>query len=361
MDIHTDFKKNLLDTDRIDEVEFEEYKNYSDNNDRKHNGYNVQYMNDNANYHYSGQNNETDRNNFENDKYDSDYVKQFGGKNENINYMDDYTSSQYNSKRLESYEKDFMDLYNKAREFRQRVINVENEHNDINRNQYGGQGENGEKKKRPLPPAIRLMQELSKIMRESGKYSEFKPAQLIKISKMIVDDAKKQTGMQEINETVRQAALQIVKNPDEYIKRFKNEQASLGNSNNSSSSNSRSNSNKSKKFQNDRNQSSKDQNNINDTNSTWRGSDSNYRTYAQADLWNDKNQSNKPSNDREINRYGTVSYRADIRNDDNDDYQLELDETNYDVVDRVQKINKNKSREINKNTNKYKKKSNFMY
>ncbi len=322
MDIRTDFKNNLLDTDRIEEVEFEEYKNYSDNN-RKHN-----------------------------ENVDSDYVRQFGGKNDNLNYLDDYTSAQYNSKRLDSFEKEFVDMYNKAREFRQRIGDVENKQ----KNQFGGQDDNGEKKKRPLPPAIKLMQELTKIMRNTGKYPEIKQVQFIKISKMIVDDAKKQTGMQDVNETVRQAALQIVKNPEKYVERYKNESKNAQ-SDNKSSSNSRGNystsSNRSKNFRNDRS----NQQESKDLDDTWKGYDSNFRNYAQADLWNDKNRSNKnSSNDYEINRYGSISYKTD--GNDND-YQAELEENDYDVVDRVHKATKNNS--TSRNSNNSKKRFNFMY
>jgi hypothetical protein len=276
MDIDSEFKnKNLLDTDSVTKkVEFEEYTINDDD-----------YQNNNRNTYRTNN--------------DTDHAKQLGGKNQNLNYLDDYTSSQYNSKRLDAYEKDFIDMYNKAREYRHRIIDVENKRKN-EQSQSGGQQET-QKKVRVLNPTVRLMLDLTKIMKSSGKYPEIKQSQFMQISKMIVDDAKKQTGMQEVNDTVKQSAMQLAKNPQKYIERFKNQQSLKdGNSDTKSGSNFRGND----KMKNFRDNKNSDKNPDADS---WRGSDSNYRNYAQANLWNDRNfskDSDDTGRDSYINRYG---------------------------------------------------------
>jgi len=255
--------------------------------------------------------------------------------------------------------KSFFAIYNKAREYRQKLMDIEK--------QRGGQDENGQQKKKPFNKTLALMLDLTKIMKDSGKYPEIQQKHFIKISKMIVDEAKKQTGMQEVNDTVRQSALQLVKNPEQFVVRFRNEQAQgssqgltqgsqtntrtrSGNtgSNDRYNRNNRGRKNFRDDFDNDDNKSNfsnlsdnfSENNRRSKNNYPWKGNDGSFRNYAQSKLWYDKPQwrdnndannftetqrfsgdtqdyFNSPSgsryynkeqgNDRYLNRYGTES------------------------------------------------------
>ena len=241
---------------------------------------------------------------------DTDYRKQFGGQNENLNYLDDYNSAQYSARKLDQYEKEFYDIYNKAKEYSLRASNLQN-------SQYGGQ----EKQKRAVNSTLALMLELTKTMKDSGKYPDIKQKHFMKISKKIVDQAKSDTGSTVVNEEVRQAALRLARNPEPFVQKFRQEQESDGSSgsNGLASSNLRrsnmrgsnlrrgkSNMRNADDWSNhsdinhwtdsndgaqwtDTNDMKKSRNNRNDKqNDTWRGYNSNYRSYAQSDLWRDE-------------------------------------------------------------------------
>ncbi|XWV25022.1 hypothetical protein QJ856_gp0756 [Tupanvirus deep ocean] len=373
MEFLSDFARtnNLLNTDEMTSVEFSEYygpsrannqqngesfqsgknnfdtlgsaeenhQRYTSNNDRKDSQYDEQdsyakkqergnrraeSLSDERNWNYN-----VDIMDNEGSKrhrgLDTDFRWQTGGKGDNLNYLDDYTSAQYNSKRLDSYVKEFFAIYNKAREFRQRIMDIEK--------QKGGQEEN--KPKKPVNKTLALMLELSKNMKDSGKYPNIQQKHFMKISKMIVDEAKKQTGMQEVNDTVRQTALQLVKNADPFVTKFRNEQSqnqgnqgSEGNtrtrSGNYRNSNNNTNGNNSRrKFNGDTDDNvmgsnftnltdtfSDNKNNFGNNNKTnqntlWKGSNSNYSNYAQSNLWRDVPEwrDNSQSNFSETQRF----------------------------------------------------------
>jgi hypothetical protein len=145
-----------------------------------------------------------------------DFRHQSGGKDDNLNYLDDYTSSQYNSKKLDTYEKEFFAIFNKAREYRKRVMDVQNR-------MYGGQ-EPIEKKKREMNSTVKLMLEMTKRMRESKKYPGIQQKHFMQISKAILDDAKKENGTDKLTKEVEETALDMIKNPETYVKKFQPEQ-----------------------------------------------------------------------------------------------------------------------------------------
>lgn len=151
---------------------------------------------------------------FSDDK--SRYNKQYGGKYDNINYLNDYTSAQYDSKKLDDYEKDFFDIFNKAREYRERVIKLQNK-------MSGGQEPDNiapAKKKRTVNETLKLMLDMVKEMKKSNKYPGIQQKNFMKIAKAILDDVKKKEDVTKLTDNVKKIALQIAKNPDEYIKRF---------------------------------------------------------------------------------------------------------------------------------------------
>lgn len=145
---------------------------------------------------------------------DTEFIGQYGGKNNNLNYMDDYTSGKYNSAALDSYEKDLYNIFEKARNYRKKIENI----------MEGGQDtETSEKKKRQLNPTVRLMLDMSKVMKDSGKYPGLRQSHFMKISKAILLDAKKKVGTTDITEEVKETALRMAKNAEQYVNKFKSE------------------------------------------------------------------------------------------------------------------------------------------
>ena len=285
---------------------------------------------------------------------DTDFRQQFGGKNENLNYLDDYTSGQYNTNRLDSYEKDFFAIYNKARDYRQRIMDVDNK-------QHGGEEV---KKKREVNKTLALMLELTAIMKASGKYPDIQQKHFMKISKLIVDDAKKQTGLEKVDEKVRDRALELVKNPDKYVTQFRNEQTLIKNTQSNYRNAPAANTRREKDIL--RSKSAfNDADTITDTkftklsdsvsnknkNQPWRGNDGNYRDYAQANLWKDvpelrdrssqrfSNDRNTDKNtdrntDRDLDRYGNSTNTNDRNNGNSTNTNDRNNDNNTNTNDR---------------------------
>ena len=232
---------------------------------------------------------------------------------------------------------------------------------DVDDKQRGGAEE---KKKRAVNTTLALMLELSAKMRASGKYPEIQQKHFMKISKMIVDDAKRQTGSEKVDEKVRDKALELVKNPDKYVTLFKNEQtlnkSTQGNYRNKPGANTRRESDimRSKSAFNDTDITDTKFSNLSDNvanknknkNQPWRGNDGNYREYAQANLWKDvpelkerstqrfgnersTERNTERNTDRDLNRYGdnTNTNDRDLNNK-YDNYTNTNDRTanNYD-------------------------------
>lgn len=130
--------------------------------------------------------------------------------------MDDYMTAQNRTDQLDDMERDFFAIFSKAREYRKRVENM----------MEGGQSaEGGEKKKRTLSPVIRLMIDLSRKMNTSRKYPDIKGIHFMKISKMIVDEAKRRVGTNELNDQVKEEAMRLSDNPTEFVERYRREKA----------------------------------------------------------------------------------------------------------------------------------------
>lgn len=140
------------------------------------------------------------------------------------------------------FEKEFYEIYEKARQYKKRLQNIKEQSG-------GAEG----KKKRKASETIKLFQELAKKLRSSGKHSDIPWKDYLKISKYIITDAKEETGMEKVNETVRIKALELSDNPDIYYQRYYKE----------------------KKAEKDKTEEK-----------AW-AADSNYRKNAQSDLWND--------------------------------------------------------------------------
>lgn len=197
-------------------------------------------------------------------------------------------------KRLNQIEDQFMQIMNQAREYRNRIMNMQN--------QLGGDDDQP-KKKREIPRALALILQLNGALRATGKYKDIPPKFLMKISKMIIDDAKKQLNTTELTLAVEEKAMVLVKNSDYYVNRFRTENPDLltkkntdTNSSNSSTGNSRKTTKKSSNMRYD------DDFNIVDKEGT-----SNSRSYAQKKLWNDDYA------DEDLNRYGEKTNKKKSR------------------------------------------------
>ena len=229
-----------------------------------------------------------------------EYDQDGGDRAASLDYLNDYSSSQYKTtnKELQLFEKDFMDIYNRAREYKQRIAAL---------GQNGGQrkaassNDLAPKKKRPLNKTIQLMLKLTKTMKESGKYPYIQK-QYMQISKLIIDDAKRQKSTTELTDEVEKLALQLVKNPEKYMTQYDKTQGTTGKGKSNGSGNYRN-------YRNTRNSrgitsnTARSQaafgNDADDNVSTgsWRGRDSNYRDNYQAKLWRDVPDLNEDDDD----------------------------------------------------------------
>lgn len=140
------------------------------------------------------------------------------------------------SKTLDSYEKDFFAIFDKAREYRKRIMDVQNR-------MEGGAEESssssGEKKEKVVNSTLRLMLDMTKMMKDSKKFPDIQQKHFMKISKIIVTEAKKRANVEVINDKVKEIALSLSKNPEKFIAQFKEEQkneATSSSQNNSATS-----------------------------------------------------------------------------------------------------------------------------
>lgn len=191
----------------------------------------------------------------------------------------DQYGGEYNA--YDSYEKNLKSIFDKAHEFKKRIENMNYTYGQSTQNQstqnqssqvmIGG---------RKINDTLAFMLELTKKMKDSGKYPDLKQTNFMKISKMILDDAKRQTGITKIDDTLKEKALQLAENPDPYVAKFRSMQTDKTSSNKGNSR---------KGVENSRNRFMKYENKM--KKGSWKDADSNYRDYSQANVWNDVNNS----------------------------------------------------------------------
>lgn len=169
------------------------------------------------------------------------------------------------------YEKDLISIFNKAREFKQRIENM-----NLTSSQAQGFQKSNMIGGRKINDTIAFMLVLTKKMKDSGKYPDLKQTNFMKISKMILDDAKKQTGLTKIDDVLKEKALKIADNPDPYVAKFRSMTTEKVNAKQGNIRKSVENSRK--RFMKYGDKSEK---------KSWKDSGSNYRNYAQANIWND--------------------------------------------------------------------------
>jgi DNA repair protein RadC len=70
---------------------------------------------------------------------------------------------------------------------------------------------------RELNPELRAIIEVAKVMYKSKKYPHIKWTDIIKIAKLVVNHAKRQTKSDDL-EVVKERAMELIENPDQFIK-----------------------------------------------------------------------------------------------------------------------------------------------
>lgn len=156
--------------------------------------------------------------------------KQSGGTNVNMpNYSEKYDNFQR--------ENEMFAIFEKARNYRDRV----NEKKQDGGKNKSGENKSGENKKRVINKTLALMLNLTKIMKNHNKYQQLKQKDFMKISKMILDDAKNANKTTELTDAVikkaeelanqtaeelaNQTTEELAKNPNIYIQKLLNESA----------------------------------------------------------------------------------------------------------------------------------------
>jgi len=166
--------------------------------------------------------------------------KQLGGEND-LEYLNSYNSAQYGASQLKKYEEDFYKIYEQAREYGQQIRSLQNNNlenideypnydddddeypnydddiEDWPENQDGGE----DKPKRELPPRLKLMQQMAKKMRDSGKYPGLVQVNFMSIAKLMIDDIIREKKTDDINKISDDAMKLVITKADEYIKRFR--------------------------------------------------------------------------------------------------------------------------------------------
>lgn len=149
---------------------------------------------------------------------------------------------------VEKYQNDLYQIFEKASQYGKRLADVES-------GQVGGEKEIRQKAKRQRPPMMILMADVGKSIKESGKYPDIKrPADWIGIGKIVVEDAKKALGIEKYSEELRKKSLDLAKNTSKYVDIYKKSDKYKG---------------KKGGFDNEPS-----------------GYESNYRNYAQSNIWN---------------------------------------------------------------------------
>jgi hypothetical protein len=112
-----------------------------------------------------------------------------GGKNKNTD-----------NSLVDDYEKDFYDIFNKAKEYRKRIVALQT-------NLHGGA--------REANPTILILGKIAKEVKQTNKYPEIKKwTDFIKIAKVILDKARANTNISDLsNDTLIKEFTRLAKDP----------------------------------------------------------------------------------------------------------------------------------------------------
>lgn len=104
---------------------------------------------------------------------------------------------------MDEYEQEMHAIFQKAREYRNRMSVVED--------QTGGRGMN---------PKVEAMGKIGRALRDSGKFKELSYRDFISIGSIIYYEAQKKVGSDDV-EKILKLAMELIKTPDEYVAIFK--------------------------------------------------------------------------------------------------------------------------------------------
>ncbi|AKI80131.1 hypothetical protein QJ850_gp568 [Acanthamoeba polyphaga mimivirus] len=203
----------------------------------------------------------------------------FSGFNNNDLYGGDKSSN--------TFERNFHNIFEEAKKYRQRIYDAERKMNG------GADDKNSSKPKRQINKPLRLMLDISKILRDSGNYKDFKIGDYMGIAKLISDHAKEKVGTTEISDEVRSEALKMARDPDEFVTKYKSKKQSSSSSSSGSGNsrrNSRNNSRNRSRRNNDWDDNSDDSDDSDDSNDWDQRGGNNDGDNIKTDVWNNPQQ-----------------------------------------------------------------------
>ena len=124
------------------------------------------------------------------------------------------------------YEQELLAIFNRSGAYRKQIENEQNNTQMHTGGRSRSMNSDSDKPKKSLPDTVRLMLDISKKIKQSDKYSDIPQKHLMKIAKIIVNDAKKQTNNTTVNDEVKALAMKLADNPAKYVDQFKKEQES---------------------------------------------------------------------------------------------------------------------------------------
>jgi ElaB/YqjD/DUF883 family membrane-anchored ribosome-binding protein len=135
---------------------------------------------------------------------------QRGGNDDRNNYIS----------KSSSLERDFQRIYEKAKEYGDRIDEMENRdlYNIYQKAVDRQKGGEEEKKKRAMNETFALINQIANKLKEYNKSSEIKRKDLIKIAGQIVKDAKKEANTEKTNDEVKRLAMKMVEHPEKYFR-----------------------------------------------------------------------------------------------------------------------------------------------
>lgn len=214
--------KHLLETEKMDNIEFMEKEDHNDNDD---------LVGDDtyAKIQEEGNKRAEALSDALPEEYNVDEMRNDGSRRYRsigFDFRSERENRQFtggqNDDKLDSYEKDFFEIFNKAKEYRRRIMDAQNRMDGGQNSEHKPEYEKVEEKKaKPLGETMKLTMDVSRKIKDSNKYPEIQWKYLMQVSKLIIDDAKKMVGSKEVNNDVREKALELANNPQEYVAKWR--------------------------------------------------------------------------------------------------------------------------------------------
>lgn len=228
--------KHLLDTEKITDIEFTERDTditFGNNNPKQSlvGGDNYSRIQEEGNRQAERMSDSRP------DEYSVDEMRNDGSRrNRSIGYdLNNMRGGDGNE--TDSYTKDFFEIFNKAKQYQRRIMNVQNNMSggkmDDDSDKFSSRNDRSsrssrnfqnaeksqDKKPKQLNDSMRLSLDVSKKIKDSNQYPEIPFKHLMQVAKLIITDAK--DGSSNITLEVREKALDLASNPDKYVAKWK--------------------------------------------------------------------------------------------------------------------------------------------